>query len=137
MTELPFPSVTICSPGLNMEAVERAILEDFEHWLSEEGEGGSSLEDQFGEFMDEKYATTAENILEKIRAMNSPPPSSEKESRSRGSLSAVLQDLVGCEMQGRQGEESIRTRRSTGTGETQPQNHTFKFFSYACSSPLY
>ena len=27
--ELPFPSVTICSPGLNMEAVEEALLEDF------------------------------------------------------------------------------------------------------------
>ena len=128
MTELPFPSVTICSPGLNMEAVEKAILEDFEHWLSEDGDGGSSLEDQFGEFMEEKYATTAENILEKIRAMNSPPPSSEKESKSRASQSAVLQDLVGCEVQAGQGEESIRKRRSTGTGETQPQNYTFKLF---------
>ena len=59
MTELPFPSVTICSPGLNMEAVEEALLEDFEHWLNENGktDENESLEDRLDEFMEEKYAT--------------------------------------------------------------------------------
>ena len=28
MSELKFPSVTICSPGLNMEAVKDATLDD-------------------------------------------------------------------------------------------------------------
>ena len=59
VTELPFPSVTICSPGLNMEAVEEALLEDFEQWLYDSGKTnyGESLENQLNEFMEEKYAT--------------------------------------------------------------------------------
>ena len=58
MTELPFPSVTICSPGFNMEAVEEALLEDFEQWLNENGKktDRESLEDRLDEFMEEKYA---------------------------------------------------------------------------------
>ena len=95
MTELPFPSVTICSPGLNMEAVEEALLEDFNQWLNEKSTTEGSLEDGLDEFMEKKYATTAENILETIKAMNSPPPSSKEESSNRAS--AVLHNLAACE----------------------------------------
>ena len=59
MTELPFPSVTICSPGLNMEAVEEALLEDFDQWLNDNGKNieRENLGDRLDEFMEEKYAT--------------------------------------------------------------------------------
>ena len=86
VAELPFPSVTICSPGLNMKAVEEALLEDFDLWLKENGKiGGLSLENRLNKFMEEEYATTAEEILETIKAMNSPPPSSEEETSNRAS----------------------------------------------------
>ena len=66
VSELPFPSVTICSPGLNMKAVEEALLEDFDLWLKENGKiGGLSLENRLNKFMEEEYATTAEEILER------------------------------------------------------------------------
>ena len=30
--ELDFPSVMICSPGLNMKAVKEVIFEEFNYW---------------------------------------------------------------------------------------------------------
>ena len=32
VTEIEFPAVTICSQGLNMENVARAVERDFYHW---------------------------------------------------------------------------------------------------------
>ena len=108
MEELPFPSVTICSPGLNMKAVEEALLEDFEGWRNDNGKAHEGcLEKHLEEFMDEKYATTAEKILETIKAMNSPPPSNEKETSNKAG--AVLQNLAACERD----KASSRKKRST------------------------
>ena len=107
MEELPFPSVTICSPGLNMKAVEEALLEDFGQWRNENGKKDEgNLEEQLDEFMDEKYATTAEKILETIKAMNSPPSSEEETSNRAG---AVLQKLAACERD----KAGSRKKRST------------------------
>ena len=112
VAELPFPSVTICSPGLNMKAVEEALLEDFDLWLKENGKTDEeSLENRLDKFMEEKYATTPENILETIKAMNSPPPSSEEETSNRAS--AVLQNLVACEGAGGESDKGSRKKRST------------------------
>ena len=55
MTDLAFPSVTICSPGLNMEAVKEAILDDFDKWMNETG---GNYKEQLDDFMEEKYART-------------------------------------------------------------------------------
>ena len=65
-TDLAFPSVTICSPGLNMEAVKEAIANDFKKWKEEEGRSKEDID----EFMEEKYAMKVGegNIFEKIRA---------------------------------------------------------------------
>ena len=113
VTELPFPSVTICSPGLNMKAVEEALLDDFDQWLKENGKPDEgSLENRLDKFMEEKYATTAENILETIKAMNSPPPSSEEESNS-GASNAVLQNLVACEATRGEKDKGRRKKRSS------------------------
>ena len=94
-----------------MKAVEEALLDDFDQWLKENGTDEGSLEDQLDEFMEEKYATTAEKILETIKAMNSPPPSSEEETRNRAS--AVLQNLVACKATGGEKDKGRRKKRST------------------------
>ena len=93
-----------------MKAVEEALLDDFDQWLKENGTDEGSLEDQLDEFMEEKYATTAEKILETIKAMNSPPPSSEEETSNRAS--AVLHNLVACEATGGESDKGSRKKRS-------------------------
>ena len=94
-----------------MKAVEEALLDDFDLWLKENGTANEgSLENRLDEFMEEKYATTAEKILETIKAMNSPPPSSEEETRNRAS--AVLQNLVACEATRGESDMGSRKKRS-------------------------
>ena len=109
MTELSFPSVTICSPGLNLEAVEKAILDDFEHWRNGTVKMDEiNLEDQFQGFMEERYATTTKDILETIRVMHFPP--GEKENGK----TAVLQNLAACEArEGGVAKENSRRKRSS------------------------
>ena len=92
-----------------MEAVEEALMEDFNQWLNEKSTTEGSLEDGLDEFMEKKYATTSEKILGTIRAMNSPPPSSEEESSS----GAVLQNLAACEAPGGENDKGSRKKRST------------------------
>ena len=89
VTELAFPSVTICSPGLNMEAVEEAVYKDYQRWSKEEGNSEKDVDD----FMEEMYAMKVGkgNIFDKIKAMTLPPISPE----SAGS-SAALENLATC-----------------------------------------
>ena len=72
-----------------MDAVEEALVDDFEHWLASEGKTEGSLEDQLGEFMEETFATP-DNIFETIKAMNIPSASDEKDT------SALLQKMIAC-----------------------------------------
>ena len=105
-----------------MGAVEEALLEDFNQWLSEKSMTKGSLEDHLDEFMEEKYATTAENIFETIKAMNLPPPSSEEDTSSR--RSAVLQNLVACQpiiAGGETGKASRKKRSTAGKGNLLPR----------------
>ena len=98
VTELSFPSVTICSPGLNMEAVEEAILEDFDEWLKANSKDDKSFQDQLSVFMEEKYARTPTDgsIFDQIKAMNSPHlPSEESEGCKNCGSSQALHQL-GC-----------------------------------------
>ena len=41
VTELVFPAVTVCSEGLNMDAVSKALARDFSEWSSEKESGSS------------------------------------------------------------------------------------------------
>ena len=94
-TELAFPSVTICSSGLNMEAVKEALLDEFNIWLNLEGKAQRNYEDLMDEFMEEKYATkVAEgNIFDQIREMNSPPSTENQDCEG---CSTTLQNLAAC-----------------------------------------
>ena len=88
-TELAFPSVTICSSGLNMEAVMEAIAKDFKEWKEEEGK----FKEDIDLFMETKYAMKVggENIFEKIRAMTLPPVGEE----STDSIT-LAENLITC-----------------------------------------
>ena len=112
VAELPFPSVTICSPGLNMEAVEKALLDDFEDWLSENDKSLGNRREQLDLFMKEKFATrVAEgNFFDKIKEMNTPPSPSGQEGGS-----GVLHNLAACAASKTDKEGSIsRRKRETG-----------------------
>ena len=108
MTELQFPSVTICSPGLNMEAVKEALLDEFNNWLNEEEKTRENYKDLMDEFMDEKYATkVAEgNIFDQIKEMNSPP-------KECNGCSSTLQNLAACRQGNGQTDNRARQKRST------------------------
>ena len=109
VSELNFPSVTICSPGLNMEAVEEAVLEDFDQWLK-----ANSKDDQLSVFMEEKYARTPTDgsIFDQIKAMNSPPlPSEESEGCKNCGSSQALHHLAACQEKG----QARKKRSSDGS----------------------
>ena len=46
ITELDFPSVTICSSGLNLEAVKSALYNDFAYWKIDNEDKVSQLDDE-------------------------------------------------------------------------------------------
>ena len=102
-----------------MEAVEEAILEDFDEWLKANSKDDKSFQDQLSVFMKEKYARmpTDGSIFDQIKAMNSPPPSSEKNKECRTCSSARLQNLAACAK--KEGQDLVRRKRSTG-GKSNP-----------------
>ena len=106
MTDLAFPSVTICSPGLNMEAVKEAIFKDFNQWRREEGKGSSK--EEVDEYMEAKYAMKVGegNIFDFIVDMMLPSVSS----KSKNSV-ALVENLVSCEKS--KGDKSTRRKRET------------------------
>ena len=116
VTELSFPSVTICSPGLNMEAVKEALLDDFNIWLKEEGKTGGSNKDRFDEYMADKYASKVGDIMDTIKGLNSPPPSNREDSSTTSSNSAVLNNLVSCGTNKSQPMNDNRKKRSSSQG---------------------
>ena len=108
VSELEFPSVTICSSGLNMEAVRRAFYNDFAKWrITKDQLGDKEL---LNAYMEEKYAMSPGegNILETIKAMNSPPIGEEDE--EKGNTAALTSNLVSCSQ--KNGNEVKRKKRS-------------------------
>ena len=88
-TDLAFPSVTICSPGLNMEAVKEALFNDFQRWSKDEGNSQKDVDD----FMEDMYAMKVGqgSIFEKIRTMVL-----TQISPNSAASSAVLENLATC-----------------------------------------
>ena len=93
-TELAFPSVTICAPGLNMEAVKEAIFNDFSKWKEEEDKAEGKPQEDIDEFMESKFGMKVGegNIFDTIQAMTLPPVEKEENSDH----SAILENLVKC-----------------------------------------
>ena len=112
-SELAFPSVTVCSPGINMEAVEEALYQDFESWReTTRGDKGNSYEEDINLFMEAEYAMKVGkgNIFDTIRALVLPPTSLESPSSS-----AALENQAKC----REDKElkSNRPKRATASGK--------------------
>ena len=78
VAELDFPAVTICSEGLHMEAVERALAKDMELWQENNDNGRrkrstSMNPDNVGKFMKERFNLEKdESIFDILAAMATP-----------------------------------------------------------------
>ena len=113
-SELAFPSVTVCSPGLNMEAVEEALYQDFEEWKRENGRDMANVHGQdIDLFMEAEYAMKVGkgNIFDTIRALVLPPTSLESPSSS-----AALLNQATCTRE-EKSSKSNRPKRATATGD--------------------
>ena len=76
---IPFPAVTICSSGPNMEAVKKALMIDFDAWMIEKGRTSINKDEDkenWDEFMEEKFAIKdrSKNIFDILKAFQSPNP---------------------------------------------------------------
>ena len=95
VSELDFPSVTICSSGLDMEAVRRALFNDFANWKIDNKDHVSHLDDEerVDVYMNETYAMSPGdgNLFETIKEMNSPPMDED-----RDDLVAVTNNIISC-----------------------------------------
>ena len=71
VTEIDFPAITICSQGLNMDAVTRAIELDFQEWRKEQ----PNETPDFKEFLEAKFSMDpAEdyNLMDILNSLASP-----------------------------------------------------------------
>ena len=123
-SELAFPSVTVCSPGLNMEAVEEALYQDFEEWKRENGRDMANVHGQdINLFMEAQYAMKVGkgNIFDTIRALVLPPTSLESPSSS-----AALENQATCRED--KSSKSSRQKRDTTKGNRNGLCTEFVFF---------
>ena len=111
VNNLPFPAVTICTSGLDMEAVTDRLMKDFDSWKMEAGktsvdkeEDKAHLED-YMKFKFEIEDISSKNIFEIIKALNSPDPGKTMRSNS------LLERAIACSKQ----EETDRQKRSTSS----------------------
>ena len=118
VSKLPFPAVTICTSGLDMEAVKDRLMEDFESWKADEGKTSVDQEedkDHLEEFMKVRFEIddiSSKNIFDIIKALSSPDPRKTMRNLS------VLERAIACAQQGK----SIvgdRRRRSAATASSQ------------------
>ena len=113
VTDLDFPSVTICSSGLNMEAVRQALFNDFANWRMTNKETIEDLANQheaLNVYMEEKYAMKVGegNIFDTIKGMNSPPMGDTE--TEKGNTAAVVSSIASCAK--KKESHNIRKKRS-------------------------
>ena len=78
LSEINFPAVTVCSQGLNMENVARAVERDFYDWHQEQPQAGDSrhedsLQERMALYLREKFDIddSDPSLLEIIQSMTS------------------------------------------------------------------
>ena len=128
ITSLPFPAVTICTDGLDMAAVEQAIIRDFAKWKKDKGKTSSDKEEDkkhLREFMSETYQISeTKNIFDVIKAFQS--PSAEESAASTG----VMDNMAACR------KEQAKTRRKRSIAESITflvQETGYKYYKVALS----
>ena len=112
ITDLSFPAVTICSKGLNMEAVKMAVEQDYIQWSNDqtrrkrEVSTGSTVE----EFMRTRFGVEEDgaNLLDVLQAMAAPDPAAAINN-------AVRENLVACSH-----EEAARRKRHVRQKRSSP-----------------
>ena len=123
VTNLPFPAVTICSSGLDMEAVKDRLMKDFDSWKKEEGKTSIDKEEDkvhLEEYMKIKFEIediSSKNIFDIVKALSSSDPGKTMKSLS------VLERAIACSKQ----EESKPTNRKKRlTSSESPQIFPFQ-----------
>ena len=114
---IPFPAVTICSSGLNMDAVKKALMIDFDAWMMEEGRMSMNKEEDkenWEAFMEEKFAVKdrSKNIFDILKAFQSPNPEQAMRSLFQ------MESMIACA----EGQGPIVQRRKRTTPEIQSLN---------------
>jgi hypothetical protein len=72
VSDLKFPTVTFCSPGLHMDLVEKVVFKNFEDWASKkEYDGENANDEQIAEFAKEVFQIedTNTNIFDVLDTM--------------------------------------------------------------------
>ena len=94
-----------------MEAVRKALFNDFANWRIDNKRGVQGLDDRnaLNKYMEEKYTMKVGegNILDTIKGMNSPPVGETK----KGNTAAVVSSLASC-VKKNAGPSSKRGKRS-------------------------
>ena len=98
-----------------------AILDDFEVWLRRNGRVEESYHDQLDVFMEDRYAMKPADgsIFDQIKAMNSPPPSSDKNEDCKTCSSARLQNLAAC---AKKTQQDLERRKRSTSGKIVPDS---------------
>ena len=116
VTSLNFPGVTICTSGLNMEAVTRQLMKDFTTWKKEENvtpvdrEKDEVLLQEFMRLNFEINDTGTMNIFDLLKAFHSPNPEKTMQSLS------VVNTAIACASQQRTKRETTVTVVPEGIG---------------------
>ena len=94
VTEIPFPAVTICTEGLNMDNVNTALANDFLQWINdmELPYKDIDVENELRRFLKEKYGVDPKSgvtIQDIVSALSFP-------NIDEGLSNAAAQDAVKC-----------------------------------------
>ena len=106
VTSLNFPGVTICTSGLNMEAVTKQLMKDFTTWKKEEKVTPVDREKDkvlLQEFMKLKFKINdigTMNIFDLLKAFHSPDPDKTMQSLS------VVNTAIACAEQQRRKKQT-------------------------------
>ena len=106
VTSLNFPGVTICTSGLNMEAVTKQLMKDFTDWKKEENVTPVDREKDkvlLQEFMKLKFKINdigTMNIFDLLKAFHSPDPDKTMQSLS------VVNTAIACAEQQRRKKQT-------------------------------
>ena len=108
VTEIAFPTVTICSPGLFVENVKVALEKSFNQWRFKEGRSWeeSEIPTLMAEFMEEKFQIKDGNvnIMDILNTMISP-----KDVKSTVAANGVRENFQAC--------SAIKNRRKRSSGK--------------------
>jgi hypothetical protein len=101
VTDLAFPAVTICSKGLNMEAVKEALERDFEEWSKEQtGTGrGKRATPSAEDFMEKRFGVvpgSEYSFLDVLQAMAAPDVEAATSNAVRENLVACVEEQDTC-----------------------------------------